>query len=495
MEMEFRQVQIPYLHCVLYETVRQEERGEAIVPDSMGDMERIVGCCADAVVRGKQCQDESLSLSGDVQACVLYQAAGQDEPQELRVYLPFSLRRPVPAESCRCTVSCRVNRAEAQMLNSRKVGVRVTLLLTLRVWAPREQLCFRPETPDRRVQLRLAEYPMRLVRECTEKNMLLRDTLPLDAGAPEAARIVHTGARCELTEEKLSGSQAVCKGVLRLDLLYRTTEGRLCGGELPIPFSQLIDLEGSYDGQDLEIVPVLTSAEAMAEDGGVSVEAGIALQCIVTQVSEVPIVEDAYALRGSLHVERQALQLQPLLDSRTLRQDCALELPAQAGEVVRADAAPDAPQIEWQNDVCRIRVPVQVRVLYRDAQGICRLAEGRTELRQELPATPAACRAEARIEGPVFAAPGAGRIELRIPAAASVRWYDDRPRQSIAAAELTEGPREERPAVVIRTLEADRPLWDIAKELRTTVSAIQAANDMDADVAPAGMMLLIPIVA
>ena len=78
MEMEFRQVQIPYLHCVLYETIRQEERGEAIVPDGTGDMERIVGCCADALMRSRQCQDEILSTSGDVQVCVLYQAAGGD---------------------------------------------------------------------------------------------------------------------------------------------------------------------------------------------------------------------------------------------------------------------------------------------------------------------------------------------------------------------------------------------------------------------------------
>ena len=150
MEMEFRQVRSPYLHCVLYETIRQEERGEAIVPDGTGDMERIVGCCADALMRSRQCQDEILSISGDVQVCVLYQAAGGDEPQELRMYLPFSLRRTVPAESCGCTVSCRVSRAEAQMLGSRRVGVRVTLLFSLRVWSRREQLCFRPETPDRR---------------------------------------------------------------------------------------------------------------------------------------------------------------------------------------------------------------------------------------------------------------------------------------------------------------------------------------------------------
>ena len=495
MEMEFRQVQIPYLHCVLYETIRQEERGEAIVPDGTGDMERIVGCCADALMRSRQCQDEILSISGDVQVCVLYQAAGGDEPQELRMYLPFSLRRTVPAESCSCTVSCRVSRAEAQMLGSRRVGVRVTLLFSLRVWSRREQLCFRPETPDRRVQLRLREYPMRLVCECTEKNLLLRDTLPLEAGAPAPARIVHTGARCELTDEKISGSQAVCKGVLRLSLLYRTAEGRLCGTDLPIPFSQLIDLEGSYDEQGLEIVPVLTSAEAMAEDGGVSVEAGICLQCTVTQTAQVPIVEDAYALRGTLHADTQTLQMLPLLDSRVLRQDCALELPAQAGEIVRAEAAADAPQIEWQGETCRIRVPVLVRALYRDHQGLCRQAEGRAELAQELPAAPSLCRAEARIEGQIFAAPGAGRIEMRIPAAVSVRWYDEQTHEGIVSAQLTEGPREVRPSVILRMLEAESSLWEIAKELRTTVSAIQTANDLDAETAPAGTILLIPIVA
>ena len=42
MELEFQQVQIPYLRSVLYETVLHEESGETVVPDTMPDMERIV---------------------------------------------------------------------------------------------------------------------------------------------------------------------------------------------------------------------------------------------------------------------------------------------------------------------------------------------------------------------------------------------------------------------------------------------------------------------
>ena len=136
-----------------------------------------------------------------------------------------------------------------------------------------------------------------------------------------------------------------------------------------------------------------------------------------------------------------------------------------------------------------------VRALYRDHQGLCRQAEGRAELAQELPAAPSLCRAEARIEGQIFAAPGAGRIEMRIPAAVSVRWYDEQTHEGIVSAQLTEGPREVRPSVILRMLEAESSLWEIAKELRTTVSAIQTANDLDAETAPAGTILLIPIVA
>ena len=495
MELEFRQVQIPYLHCISYETLTQEERGEAVVPDGMPDMERIAGCCAGAVVRSRQAEDGELRLSGDVQACVLYGAAGEDEPRQLSLFLPFTLRRPIPAEDCRCAVTCRVKTADAQLLGSRRAGVRVVLAFTLRIWCGREQTCFCPAGTDRRVQLKYAEYPMRLTQEFAEKHVLLRDLLPPDAALPEGARIVHAAARCEITDGKLSGSEAVCKGLLRVSALSQSPDGAIGGCELSMPFSQLIDLEGRYDSQDVEIVPVLTALEAMAENGSVSVEAGVALQCTVTQPVNVPLVEDAYALRGTLRTETQELALQPLLDSRTLRQECALELPVQANEILRVEAVPDDAQVEWSDGTCRIRVPTAVRVLYRDPKGVCRQADGRTELRQELSAEPSLCRAEGRIEGQVFAAPGAGRIVLRIPAAAHCQWYDTAQRRSVIAAELTEGPREERPAVVIRTLHSDVPLWDVAKELRTTVSAIQIANDMDADVAPAGTMLLIPIVA
>ena len=494
MEMEFQQVRIPYLRCVLYETVLHEESGEAVVPDTAPDMERIVDSFACVVLRGRDCQEAAVSLTGDIQAGVLFLAAGEDTPRALPVYLPFTLRRSVPGAAM-CTVSCRVRSVEARMLNSRKLGLRVGLCLTLWLWQPAEQVCFAPGDCGQRVQLRCADYPMRLPREWAEKTVLLRDTLALGSGQPEVLRIVHADAQCRISDEKLSGSQAVCKGIVQLDVLYETPDLELVSAALSLPFSQLVELEGSYEEQGLEITPALTSLNVLAENGQVTVEAGLCLQCLVTQTASVPMVEDAYATRGTLHTEYRSCALQPRLDSRVLRQELRQELPVQAEEVIRAEALLDAPELRYSGGMTGARVPVRLRVLYRDAGGEYRLAESAAALTAELPAEDALCRAEVWADGVLFAAPAAGRIELRLPLALRLCWYDEGERQFLCALRLDDAPREERPAVIIRTLEQDAPLWEIAKELRTTVSAIQTANDLEGDLAPAGTMLLIPIVA
>lgn len=497
MELEFQQVQISYLQSVLHETILQEESGETIVPDSMPDMERIVDSFAGVILRGRECQGGSVSLVGDIQAGVLYMAQQEDMPRQIPLYLPFSLRRSVAAaEGCQCTVECRVRSVDARMLNSRKVSIRVGLCIVLQVFEPREEICCKPGKQERRLQMKYADYPMQLMVECSQKNMLLRDTLPLGTGQPEAARLIHIGARCEVTDEKLTGDKAVCKGQLLLRLLYETPEQTLSACELAMPFSQFMELEREYEEQGLNLIPVLTSLEAAAEGEGITVEAGICMQCCVTQTLQVPMLRDAYATRGNLSLQWRNYGMQPRLDSRLLHQELRQEISAGVSEVVRAEALPDAPQTEWLDGICRIRVPVQLQVLYRDHQGQFQTASRRAELSMEVPAERSQCRVWLMESGPLFAAAGAGGIELRLPMALRCDWYEEAELRSICGGTLEdEKEHEEGPAVIIRTLEADGELWDIAKELRTTVSAIQIANDMEEDIAPAGTMLLIPIVA
>lgn len=497
MELEFQKVHISYLQCVLHETILQEESGETIVPDSMPDMDCIVDSFAGVILRSKECQGGTIRLVGDIQAGILYTAQQEDMPRQIPLYLPFSLHRSITAaEGSQCVVECRVRSVDARMLNSRKVSIRVGLCIMLQVYEPREEICSKPGKQERWLQMKYAEYPMQLMVECSQKNMLLRDTIPLGAGQPEAQRLLHTAARCEISDEKLTGSKAVCKGQLLMRLLYETQEQALAACEVSLPFSQFMDLEREYEEQGLSLTPVLTSLEAVAEGDSVTVEAGICLQCCVHQTVQVPMLCDAYATRGELQLQWQNYGMQPRLDSRMMRQEVRQELSGEVTEVVRAEALGDAPQTEWQEGLCRVKVPVQLQVLCRDAQGQFRSLSRRAEVAVEVSAEKSHCHAKITEFGPLFAAPGAGGIEVRLPVGVRCDWYADTELHSICGAALEEETQhEDGPAVIIRTLESDGDLWDIAKELRTTVSAIQIANDMEEEIAPAGTMLLIPIVA
>lgn len=495
MELEFREEKITYLQSVLYETIHQEESGDAIVPDTNPDMERIVDCYASAVVRGKECSGGTISLTGDIQAGVLYLAAQEDTPRAIPVYLPFSLRRTVAGEDCRCTVQCGVCSVEARMLNSRKLSIRVGLCIALDVMEPREELCLRPGKQERYVQMKCAEYPMQLPVDYAQKDLLVQENLPLGAGSPEAAALLHACARCEITEEKLVGSRAVCKGTIYVAVLYETMDAAVNSAELALPFSHVLDLSDAYDEQSIRMIPVLTGLQTALEGGAIRVEASLNLQCIVMLTRLVPMVEDAYATRGTLALRWREYGIRPRLDSRVLRQELREELDAPAEQVLRAEALPGIPQLIWQDSQCRICIPVRLRVLFLDKEGHYGSITRTSELCMELSAARQQCRAWARVDSPVFAAPGAGRIELRASVEVCCDWYGDTELSSVCGGTLDEGKPEEGPAVIIRTMEQDAPLWDIAKELRTTVSAIQIANDMQEDTAPAGTMLLIPIVA
>lgn len=496
MELTFEQVQLPYLQCVLFETVVQEESGETIVPDRMPDMDRIVDAYAGVVLRGKDCQSGSVSLTGDIQAGVLYMADQEDKPQELNLYLPFTVRRRVEGELESCAVQCRVRSVEARMLNSRKLSIRVGLCVVIQAWHSAVQTCYRPQGQARRVQMRYMDYPMRLPVEQTERNLLLQEELPLPASCPAAERVIFADARIRITEDRLAGNQAVCKGNLELRLLYETQEEALAVCDLSLPFSQLLPLEQEYEEQGLLFYPQLTSLETSANGTHIAVEAGILMQCCVQKICNVPLVDDAYATRGALRMETCVYELPQLLDQRLLRQELRQELPIQGAEILHAQALPDAPRVHWQDGVSQISVPVQLSALYRDGNGLLQLAQGKTELAMEIPSGEAACRIMAWTDGSLFAAPGAGCLEFRLPVAVQCTWYASAALNSVCKATLEEEEEPtERPAVIIRTLEEEQSMWSLAKELRTTVSAIQIANDLEGDTAPAGTMLLIPIVA
>lgn len=129
MELAFEEKKMPYLSLVARQVLYQEETAESIVPDSSPDMARIVDCSGRVLLRSKDCRDGSVTISGGVQAEILYQAEEESGLRSLHVYLPFSVRveNPDLTGSAYVQCDCRIRSIDGRMLNPRKAMVRVNL--------------------------------------------------------------------------------------------------------------------------------------------------------------------------------------------------------------------------------------------------------------------------------------------------------------------------------------------------------------------------------
>ena len=490
MELDFRETPLSYLQTVLWETVTQEETIETIVPDAMPDVETVTDGFALACLRSRDCQDGTLSLSGDIQGGILYMAQGEDTPRMLSIYAPFSLRRPAP-EAEQCCITCRVTQVDATLRNSRKVSIRITLCLHVQAWKQQEEALFTPGEPL--VPMQFREYPMTLLGECTQKELLLRETAPQSG----AQRVLHTAGWVQMQEEKLAGSQGICKGELQLQILFSDMEDKLQTQEFSLPFSQVIDLSDDYETDTgLWITPVLTALDCTVQGDSFAVEAGLCLQACAYHSVMVPVVADAYALQGELTLDRREYGMVPELEHRRLHQELHQSLPINAAEILHAQAMPDAPKCTWADGAYQIQIPVQLSLCYRDTEGAVRLSKETGQVSVTVPGAKGQLQLTAVPCGTCFAAPMGGGVEVRQTICLSCCFLGEERLSTICGGEYQPSDvQEERPCLIVRTLTQDTELWTLAKELRTTVSAIAIANDMDGDTAPAGTMLLIPIVA
>lgn len=111
------------------------------MPDSSPDMARIVDCSGRVLLRSKDCRDGSVTISGGVQAEILYQAEEESGLRSLHVYLPFSVRveNPDLTGSAYVQCDCRIRSIDGRMLNPRKAMVRVNLGCAVVAFEPAEQ--------------------------------------------------------------------------------------------------------------------------------------------------------------------------------------------------------------------------------------------------------------------------------------------------------------------------------------------------------------------
>ena len=505
MELEFDRDTITCYETAAEATLCQEETLESIVPDACPDILRIVDVYGQAELRGKQTREGGVTVSGFVRATILYQPDGSDDLHRMDVGLPFTCQMEVSGLSSGGVVlaSPRLRRAEARALNPRKVLLRADLAVDIKACQPVERTVLRSvlEAEQNNVCQRQYQGQTYHIAAIQEKNFTFSERVRIPSNQADIGRVMALRAQPVCTESKLIGSKLIFKGAVELSLLLQEPTGTLVSSRESIPFSQVMEVNGVGEENDCEIAVELSDLQwepLIDEKGMLDVSLELLAQAQVRCHRPMVLLQDLYSTLCHMDVSWEAVPMWQQVE-QSVRPQAVREL-LECEELVRSvvDSRLALGPVTQKREGTQLILTAEVwiTVLYRDEQEqlqcICQMLP--VPLRLDCPEGQV-CSCKSQCQGEVFAAPGAGGVEVRF----TLEFHCQTQRQTAVNCVCSATPGEARnsesgptPSLILRLATPGEGLWELAKTYGTTQEQILQANELTEEDLPEGKMLLIP---
>lgn len=497
MKLQFQKKEIPCLHSPLTQVQNLEQTQELRIPEGMPGAARILASWGQVLLRSKEWRRDDIHAAGGVQVWVLYEPEDGSSPRRLETWIPFQMSWDLPdhTEEGRFRICTRLRYVDARTVSAGKIMIRAGIGLLAQCWCAHEVAVSQPEGDMTDVELLRSRWPVRLPRETGEKAFTMEESFSMPSSAPAPEQLVYFRMEPSVTDQKVLGNRLVFRGNGNLHVLYRCEEGQLYSWDFELPFSQYTDLDGSYS-QDAQadVMMAVTRLELETdEEGKLNLKAALTGQYLVDDRELLETVEDAYSPRRNLEVQKEALNLPVLLDSRRENIYGEQTISADADVVADMSFLTDFPRQRRNGDQVELDLPSSAQILYYDRTGRLQSAQQKWEgsasmnadVDTDITALPLPAQPQVQPEGDQLRLRGEVPVQVRFSGGQGVPMLT----------ELEVGERREadpgRPSLILQR--ASGRLWDLARESGSTVAAIQEANGLTGEPEP-NRMLLIPVI-
>ena len=495
MQLEFKSTPLTYLNSRLRQVQNQEQTLELRLTEGMPDIGRILLTGGQARLSSKQWRADSVSISGGIQAWALYLPEDGSQPQLVEGWIPLQAKFPLP-EGCREGIldgRITVRNLDGRALSPRKLLLRCSVAMVAEALCPEETAIYSPEEVPEGVHILCNSYPVRLCREAGEKVFSLEDTLYADGMMP--ARLLYCRLMPKIAEQAVTGNRLMMRGMVSVGYLGEDAEGKLSGGNLELPFAQLVELEGEYDKEATAGVNLsLASCDWQMEGEGLRVRCEIIAQYRIHGVCLVKLAEDAYSSTMELEPQLEMPELPILLESRREEAEISRTIQVPAMQVMDVAFLPDEPLSYREGDQLVAELPGQIQMLYLDERQSLQAVAEAWCYRWELPAGDSCgLRLCAVPDGMprVHTQGDQVRLECDLMLEAETWTRQKMPMLTMLQLGKIKEPDPCRPSVILRRA-GQNTLWELAKSNGSTVEAIRQANQLTGEPDPKHM-LLIPV--
>ena len=492
MELQFDKEVCPCLIFLTSQVQSQEQTQEVRLPDGMQDVGRVLGAWGQVLIRGKEWRGNGMSVTGGVLGWALYMQEDGSEPRMVDTWIPFQMKWDFPESQRDGTIHVwpLLEGMDARCVSARKILFRSTVSMLGEAMEPSSVELYRPGSIPEDVQLLKNTYPTVLPVEAGEKQFLIQEDLEPGTEIPKILRYC---VKLQINEQRVMANRLVFRGTAYLQIL--------CGGEkispwnTELPFSQYVDLDGSYGDQataSIRLIPTALELEKN-EQGALQLKLGAAAQYVIWERVMMDAVEDAYSPFRMVELQKSEWEVPALLDIH--KQPVALESEWNGeGNIVDTAFYCGYPQIRQDGDTLEAKIPGQFQMLFTDEEGQLQGTSVKGETHWQMGSDKDNRHHFFWQSGFPAAENAMDGYTLRQEMQTEVSVFANSAMTHITGLEMSDAaaPDPARPALVLRRCGGQR-LWDIAKSAGSTVDAIQKANGITEE-PEADRMLLIPVI-
>ncbi len=481
---------------------------DVIVPDAKPDMGRILKITGIARVGDCQRQGDRLLLSGTADYCILYAPESMEgnEIESLEIQLPFKdILTGLSEEEGTLDAQAELLEADAVLLNSRKFSVKGTVGLQVIGREKKEYALAVGVCAEKEAAQKTKTVSATCMAGFGVASASAGQRMEVPGELPPIASILQTSASIVEEDVKVITGKLICKGNIRVEILYNGPDGLPVLMEHALPFTEILDIPAAEEGMtcftEYTVLDVYCEADEDDESGrSFGAEVLMEIRGEVWKEEKLEILEDFYIPGEKTEIETEELLIEDMVICE--REGLAVRKTISTGDdappiakCIQISAVPVVTKVALSGGTAEIEGHADVQLLYLTDGGNPYLLKERVPFALSMPTKAPdkagiSCRVGLANAG--YAMEDAARVEVRLNLEICLRLCGQSCIENIKDAQVL-GTDTARAAVVIAFANGKESLWDLGKKYGTSAETIRAYNGADLAAVPAeGTRLLIP---
>ncbi len=449
---------------------------ESVIPDNMPDISAVLDCSAMLFVRSKEIENGRFSVTVDIQAKLLYQAADTPLLQCLPLHTTTTLTTAVPEADSDClgTANIRVKSSECKIINSRKVSMKTEICGNAACYRRNEwEIAGGIRECNRKIESKMVKTSLVMVSDIREKTFVTTDEFSLPSGIGDVDDIISEEVSLCVDELELAGEKIVFRGRALLFLLLRNGE-QLYPCSFESKFSQIMEADAESAPQ---VSLMLTGAYFDLPERGsgkIGAELHILAQAVCMKTAAIHYMADAYCNQEAIAPRFATHEICTASREIRLRKTLSAAFDSQRNihEILFSRSSVQSAKIEEST----LKLSINTRAVYKNQDGCSVLNH---TINEDIPIEREADESIALVNiycDPIYTTATGGNVSIRLPVDVSLCAQKTQSICSVMDFEKAESACE-CPSITLLTCHGKEELWDLAKKHHSSVDAILEANE------------------